>query len=95
MKRKNRQFEPLERDLNDWAYRMLNGGGKPKEALEIFKLNVYLYPSSSNVYDSVAEAYAANGHLDLAIKNYRRSLELDPKNTNAVQQLKKLDPSFR
>jgi CubicO group peptidase (beta-lactamase class C family) len=95
LKRRNPQFEPLERDLNDWAYRMLNGGGKPKEALEIFKLNVYLYPSSSNVYDSVAEAYAANGHLDLAIKNYRRSLELDPKNTNAVQQLKKLDPSFR
>lgn len=95
LKRRNPQFEPLERDLNDWAYRMLNGGGKPKEALEIFKLNVYLYPSSSNVYDSVAEAYAANGHLDLAIKNYKRSLELDPKNTNAVQQLKKLDPSFK
>jgi CubicO group peptidase (beta-lactamase class C family) len=95
LKRKNPQFEPLERDLNDWAYRMLNGGGKPKEALEIFKLNVYLYPSSANVYDSVAEAYAANGQLDLAIKNYRRSLELDPHNTNAVHQLRKLDPDFK
>jgi CubicO group peptidase (beta-lactamase class C family) len=92
LKRRNPQFQPLERDLNDWAYRMLNGGGKPKEALEIFKLNVYLFPSSANVYDSVAEAYAANGRLDLAIKNYKRSLELDPKNTNAIQQLKKLDP---
>ena len=95
LKRRNPQFQPLERDLNDWAYRMLNGGGKPKEALEIFKLNVHLYPSSANVYDSVAEAYAANGHPDLAIKNYRRSLELDPGNTNAVQQLKKLGPSFK
>lgn len=35
LKRKNPTFDPLERDLNDWAYRMLNGGGKPKEALEI------------------------------------------------------------
>ena len=95
LKRKNPQFQPLERDLNDWAYRMLNGGGKPKEALEIFKLNVYLYPTSANVYDSVAEAYAANGQRDLAIKNYKRSLELDPQNTNAVQQLKKLDPNFK
>ena len=95
LKRKNPQFEPLERDLNDWGYRMLNGGGKPKEALEIFKLNVYLYPSSANVYDSVAEAYAANGQRALAIQNYKRSLELDPKNTNAVQQLKKLDPNFK
>lgn len=95
LKRKNPAFQPLERDLNDWAYRMLNGGGKPKEALEIFKLNVHLYPTSSNVYDSVAEAYAANGQRELAIQNYKRSLELDPKNTNAVRQLKKLDPTFK
>jgi CubicO group peptidase (beta-lactamase class C family) len=90
LKRKNPEFQPLENDLNDWAYRMLNGGGKPKEALEIFKLNVFLYPTSANVYDSVAEAYEANGNRDLAIVNYKRSLELDPKNTNAAQQLKRL-----
>ena len=47
------------------------------------------------VYDSVAEAYAVNGQQDLAIKNYKRSLELDPQNTNAVRQLKKLDPSLK
>lgn len=90
LKEKNPNFQPSETDLNDWAYRMLNGGGKPKEALEIFKLNVFLYPTSANVYDSVGEAYAANGERELAVKNYKRSLELDPKNTNAVQQLKKL-----
>lgn len=95
LKEKNPLFQPLERDLNDWAYRMLNGGGKPKEALEIFKLNVYLYPDSANVYDSVAEAYAANGKRELAIENYKRSLALDPNNTNAAQQLKKLDPTFK
>lgn len=90
LKSKNVGFQPLESDLNDWAYRMLNGGGKPKEALEIFKLNVFLYPNSANVYDSVAEAYEANGNRELAISNYKRSLELDPKNTNAAQQLKRL-----
>ena len=90
MKKKNAEFQPLENDLNDWAYRMLNGGGKPKEALEIFKLNVFLYPNSANVYDSVAEAYEANGNRELAISNYKRSLELDPENTNAAQQLKRL-----
>lgn len=89
-KKKNQEFQPLENDLNDWAYRMLNGGGKPKEALEIFKLNVFLYPNSANVYDSVAEAYEVNGFRDLAITNYKRSLELDPKNTNAAKQLKRL-----
>lgn len=92
LKKKTPTFQPTETDLNDWAYRMLNGGGEPKEALEIFKLNVFLYPTSANVYDSVAEAYEVNGQRGLAIKNYQRSLELDPKNTNAVQKLKKLDP---
>ena len=92
LKSRNSEFQPLETDLNDWAYRMLNGGGQPKNALEIFKLNVFLYPNSANVYDSVAEAYAANGERELAIKNYKRSLELDPKNSNAVQQLRKLQP---
>jgi tetratricopeptide (TPR) repeat protein len=95
LKRKNSDFQPTEIDLNDWAYRMLNGGGKPKEALEIFKLNVFLYPESANVYDSVAEAYETNGERELAIKNYKRSLELDPKNTNAIQQLRKLDPNYK
>jgi hypothetical protein len=33
-----------------------------------------------------------NGNRALAIENYKRSLELDPKNSNAAQQLKKLNP---
>lgn len=95
LKRKAPTFQPSETDLNDWAYRMLSVTGKQKEALEIFKLNVFLYPASANVYDSVAEAYAANGERALAVENYRRSLELDPHNRNAVQQLKKLDPNYK
>ena len=95
LKQKDAAFYPLETDLNDWAYRMLNGGGKKKEALEIFKLNVLLYPDSANVYDSLAEAFEANGNRELAIRNYKRSLELDPKNTNAVERLKKLDPGYK
>jgi CubicO group peptidase (beta-lactamase class C family) len=92
LKKKDAGFRPSETDLNDWAYRMLNGGGKKREALEIFKLNVYLHPGSANVYDSVAEAFEANGERELAVKNYKRSLELDPRNTNAVRRLKQLDP---
>jgi tetratricopeptide (TPR) repeat protein len=95
LKKKNLNFQPSETDLNDWAYRMLNGGRKSKEALEIFKLNVFLYPESANVYDSVAEAFEANGERELAIRNYRRSLELDPGNTNAIQHLKRLDPNYK
>jgi len=95
LKRKDPDFRPAEADLNDWAYRMLNGGGRPKEALEIFKLNVSLYPGSANVYDSLAEAFEANGERVQAVNNYRRSLELDPNNKNAARRLKQLDPAYK
>lgn len=32
-----------------------------------------------------------NGDKELAIKNYTKSVELNPKNTNAVEVLKKLN----
>ena len=64
--------------------------GKFKEAIRVFQLNVEAYPSSSNVYDSLGEAYMRNGDKQLAIENYEKSLKLDAGNTNAVEMLKKL-----
>jgi Tfp pilus assembly protein PilF len=64
---------------------------KLPEALALFKINVDLFPRSFNVYDSIAEAYMNNGDNKLAIENYRKSLELNPKNDNAVTMLKKLE----
>ena len=60
-------------------------------AIAVFKANVELYPQSSNVYDSLGEAYMANGDKALAISNYKKSLELNPQNKNAVDLLKKLE----
>lgn len=89
LRRADPSIEFDEFRLNDWGYRLLKGG-KPKEALEVMKLAVHLYPNSGNTYDSLAEAYALNDQKDLAILNYRRSLELDPNNKNAIAWLKKL-----
>src|SRR5437764_13214349 len=58
--------------------------------MQVFQKNVQEYPESSNVYESLGEAYMKTGQKDLAIKNYEKSLQLDPKNQNAVEQLKKL-----
>ena len=78
-----------ERLLNGLGYRMLYGG-KEADSITVFKKNVEEYPQSGNVYDSLGEAYAKVGEKDLAIKNYEKSLQLDPKNQNAVERLKKL-----
>jgi len=63
---------------------------KFKEAIEIFKLSVEAYPQSYNAYDSLGEAYMDNGDKELAIKNYQKSLELNPGNANGVKKLKEL-----
>jgi Flp pilus assembly protein TadD len=63
---------------------------KLPEAIAIFKINVEFYPASWNVYDSLGEAYMNNGEKELAITNYRKSLELNPANSNGAEILKKL-----
>ena len=79
-----------ERELNQLGYQLM-AAGKTKEALEIFKLNVEAYPKAFNTYDSLAEAYARLDQRELAIQNFKKSLELNPGNTNAAEQLKKLE----
>lgn len=59
-------------------------------AIEIFKANVLFYPDSANTYDSLGEAYMMAGDKKHAIENYEKSLALNPKNTNAEEQLRKL-----
>lgn len=54
-----------------------------KKAIELFELNVQSYPQSANVYDSLAEAYLADGRQRLAIKFYEKALEVDPNYPNA------------
>jgi Tfp pilus assembly protein PilF len=49
--------------------------GDTKGAVEILKLNVVAYPDSPNVYDSLADAYFANGQKDLARDNAKKALE--------------------
>ena len=79
-----------EASFNGIGYNMLNSGKVP-EAIEVFKLNVELFPGSSNVYDSLGEAYMKSGDKEKAVINYEKSLELNPENNNAREMLKKLE----
>ncbi|CAN5543247.1 hypothetical protein BH10ACI1_BH10ACI1_06010 [soil metagenome] len=80
----------FESEINTIGYRLL-GMKKNDEAVEIFKLNVELYPESFNVYDSLAEGYMNQGNKELAIKFYKKSLEINPNNTNAIGQIEALE----
>ena len=67
-----------EGQINRLGYNLLYGHKRVTDAIEVFKLNVEDYPKSSNTYDSLGEAYGAHGNKELAIKNYERSIELNP-----------------
>lgn len=60
------------------------------EAVAILRLNAEAYPNSSNVYDSYGEVLLVAGDTARAIENYKRSLELNSGNANAVQVLDRL-----
>jgi hypothetical protein len=81
-----------ERELNDLGYQLLRKN-QFKEAIRVFQLNVEAYPQSSNVYDSLGEAYMDGGQNGKAVTNYRKSLKLNPKNHNAERMLQKLGAS--
>lgn len=76
--------------INGLGYGYMRAKKMP-EALFYFKLNVEFYPNDSDVYDSLGEGYMTNGDKELAIASYKKSLELNPKNTNATEALKKLN----
>jgi len=77
-----------EPELNNLAYQMLKEG-KIENAIKLLLLNIGEYPNSANVYDSLAEAYLKNNQIDLAIKFYEKSIELNPE-SKAKKILKKL-----
>ena len=78
-----------DRDLNIMGYQLL-AGNEAENTIAIFRLNAELYPEMANTYDSLGEAYLAAGDTVNAVKNYRKSLELNPDNLNARQVLQKI-----
>lgn len=63
---------------------------KTEKGINVFLLALHLYPKSANLYDSLAEVYFYNKDFKSAIANYKKSLELNPKNQNAIDRLKEL-----
>jgi tetratricopeptide (TPR) repeat protein len=81
--------KPVEQVINAYGYRVL-GEKRVKEAIEIFRANTDAFPDQYNTWDSLAEAYMEDGQNDLAIRYYRKVLELRPGDENATRMLKRL-----
>jgi tetratricopeptide (TPR) repeat protein len=82
-------YELIEDEMNSLGYKLLQSD-KVDEALAVFKLNVEEFPKSFNAYDSYAEALMTKGDTEMAIANYKKSVELNPNNQNGIDYLKRL-----
>ena len=78
-----------ENSLNRKGYNLI-AENNIELAKGIFKVNMQLYPESANVYDSYAEACMLNKEFEPAIKNYQKSLELNPQNQHAQNMIDKM-----
>ena len=79
----------VENVINSYGYRVL-GENRTKDAIAIFQLNTEAFPTEYNTWDSLAEAYLADGQRDLAIQYYRKVLELRPGDENATRMLRQM-----
>ncbi len=77
--------------VNHLGYVALHEIGKPDVAVSIFEINTENYPSSLNVWDSLADAYKAKGLMNKARLCYEKILSLSPNNTQALKNLENID----
>lgn len=80
----------MENALSTLSYYLL-GEKRRKDAIEIFKLNVEMFPKSASLCDSLGEMYLAVGDKDSALASYKKSVEIDPTNANALRILNELE----
>ncbi len=78
-----------EDQLNQLGYHYLSNNNVDF-AVTIFKINADAFPTSSNVYDSYGEALLKRGEKEKAIKNYLKSVKLNPANEGGIKVLKDL-----
>ena len=78
-----------EKHLNAAGYALL-GSNKVDEAVELFEFMVEEFPQSANAYYSLGEAYMKAGKNNLAVESFRKSLQLNPDNENALKIITEL-----
>lgn len=94
-----------EMALNLAAYGRMQSG-QTKEAIELFKLNIEAYPSSANTYDSLADAYVADGQTGKALETAKQAIAMLPGDRanaqfkdlvrqSAEQKIKNLEPAAK
>ncbi len=86
----NPLMELPEGSLNNLGLQLVFNPKTSEQGINVFLLATSIYPNSSNLFDSLAEAYLYMGNNKKAIENFEKSLKLNSENQNATDRLKEL-----
>ena len=65
--------------------------GDLDNATLIFKAVISEFPESYQAYEGLGDTYLKKGDTEQAIHSFKKSVELNPQNTTAIEMLKKLE----
>jgi hypothetical protein len=80
-----------EANLNNLGLQLVFNPKTAQKGINVFLFATTIYPQSSNLFDSLAEAYLHIGDKKSAARNFKKSLELNDQNQNAIDRLKELN----
>ena len=83
-------YDISEGGINSFGYQLM-AENRLEDALKVFEANTELYPNAFNTHDSLGECLLKLGRTEEAVVAYRKSLELNPKNTHAREVIEELD----
>jgi tetratricopeptide (TPR) repeat protein len=86
----HRYAQNPEVQVNNLGYKLMSAN-RIADAIIIFQLNVRLHPDSWNAWDSLGEGYANAHDKQKSLQAYRKSLELNPRNTGGKQMIERLE----
>lgn len=84
---------PPEEYIDELGRWELDSNHATNTALGCFQLNVSNYPGSFNAWQSLGGSFKVMGDKDSALKCFARSLELNPDNRDAAEQIRRLKPA--
>lgn len=82
----NDHYYLVEEEMNIVSYKFLQSDRAP-EAERVLRVAIEEFPEAFNLYDSLGEVLRKLGRTEESIANYRKSLQLNPHNTNGRTML--------
>lgn len=90
LKNDTENYAVSENDMNNMAYELM-ANNYLEQALETFKIDTLLFPSSDNVFESYGEGLLKAGKNAEAASMFNLALKINPDNTDAKEMLKKME----